>query len=137
MIIMEAGNVDLIEIGYNDLDGDGVLDKNDKCANTAFGTKVDASGCELVLANSLTDKKITISPNPFEQSIKIEYPEDFGPFVKAELQDIKGALVWEKENVRDAELVDLSNLSTGNYLLSLTSLTNGKVNQVKITKLGK
>ncbi len=137
MIIMEAGNVDLIEVGYNDLDGDGVLDKNDKCNNTALGTKVDANGCELVLANSLVDSDITVSPNPFELTIKIEYPEDFGPLVKAEIRDMRGVVVWKKDSVFDAERVDLSNLPIGNYVLSLISVSNVKVNQVKITKLGK
>ena len=31
----------------NDADGDGVADKNDKCANTPAGVKVDATGCPL------------------------------------------------------------------------------------------
>lgn len=137
MHIMEAGNINLIELGYNDSDGDGVLDKNDKCNNTALGTKVDANGCELVLANSLVDSEITVSPNPFEQTIKIKYPEDLGPLVKAEMRDMKGLVVWKKDSVFDGERVDLSSLAIGNYVLSLISVSNVKVNQVKITKLGK
>jgi hypothetical protein len=135
--IMEAGNINLMELGYNDVDGDGVLDKNDKCNNTALGTKVDANGCELVLANSLVDSKIIVSPNPFEQTIKIEYPADFGPLVKAEIRDMRGVVVWKKDSVSDSERVDLSSLPLGNYVLSLISVSNVKVNQVKITKLGK
>ena len=137
MMIMEAGNIDLIDVGYNDLDGDGILDNEDKCANTALGTKVDSKGCELILANSLSDKKITISPNPFEQSVKIEFPEDFGPMVSAKIHDVKGVIVWEKESVRDSEMVDLSSLSVGNYVLNLTSQTNGQVSVVKISKQGR
>jgi hypothetical protein len=106
----------------------------------------DANGClsensaslyGLITATGLTDKKVIISPNPFEQSIKIEFPEDFGPFVHAKIHDVKGVMVWEKESVRDSEMVDLSSLSVGNYVLNLTSQTNGQVSVVKISKLGR
>jgi len=120
-----------------DADKDGVLDGMDNCPNSRPGAKVDSKGCELILANSLTDKKVIISPNPFDQSIKIEFPEDFGPFVHAKIHDIKGVVVWEKESVRDSEMVDLSSLSVGNYVLNLTSQTTGKVSVVKISKQGR
>ena len=116
---------------------DGVTNRFDLCIGTLKGAKVDAKGCELILANSLTDKKVIISPNPFDQSIKIEFPEDFGPFVHAKIHDVKGVVVWEKESVRDSEMVDLSSLSVGNYVLNLTSQTNGQVSVVKISKQGR
>jgi hypothetical protein len=120
-----------------DDDADGVINRFDLCTGTLKGAKVDAKGCELILANSLTDKKVIISPNPFDQSIKIEFPEDFGPFVHAKIHDVKGVVVWEKESVRDSEMVDLSSLSVGNYVLNLTSQTTGKVSVVKISKQGR
>ena len=120
-----------------DDDKDGVKNVNDACPNSSPGAKVDAKGCELILANSLTDKKVIISPNPFDQSIKIEFPKDFGPFVHAKIHDVKGVVVWEKESVRDSEMVDLSSLSVGNYVLNLTSQTNGQVSVVKISKQGR
>ena len=103
----------------------------------------DANGClsensaslyGLITATGLSDKKVIISPNPFEQSIKIEFPVDFGPMVSAKIHDVKGIVVWEKESVRDSEIVDLSSLSVGNYVLNLTSQTNGQVKVVKISK---
>lgn len=136
MVIREAGNVDLIEIGYNDLDGDGILDLNDKCENTPYGTKVDANGCELVLSTYLLDKKFSVSPNPFEHSIKIEFPEDFGPLVGAKIHDINGVKVWEKETVKNSEILDLSKLPKGNYVLNLTSVSNGQIKTIKIQKQG-
>lgn len=136
MIIREAGNVDIIELAYNDLDGDGVLDKNDKCGNTPLGTKVDANGCELVLANLLSDKKIIISPNPFEQEIKIEFPQELGPLVSAKIFNIQGVIVWKKDFVSDSEILNLSGLPVGDFVLNLTSLINGQTNIVKITKQG-
>jgi Secretion system C-terminal sorting domain len=91
----------------------------------------------LITATGLSDKKVIISPNPFEQSIKIEFPEDFGSMVSAKIHDFKGVVVWEKESVRDSEIVDLTSLSVGNYVLNLTSQTNGQVSVVKISKLGR
>jgi hypothetical protein len=120
-----------------DDDADGVINRFDLCIGTLKGAKVDIKGCELILANSLIDKKVIISPNPFEQSIKIEFPEDFGPFVHAKIHDVKGVMVWEKESVRDSEMVDLSSLSVGNYVLNLTSLTSGQISVVKISKQGR
>ena len=120
-----------------DDDKDGVKNVNDACPNSSPGAKVDSKGCELILANSLTDNKVIISPNPFEQSIKIEFPKDFGPLVSAKIHDVKGVVVWEKESVRDSEIVDLSSLSVGNYVLNLTSQTNGQVSVVKISKQGR
>jgi hypothetical protein len=120
-----------------DDDKDGVKNVNDACPNSSPGAKVDSKGCELILANSLLEKKVIISPNPFDQSIKIEFPEDFGPYVHAKIHDVKGVVVWEKESVRDSEMVDLSSLSVGNYVLNLTSQTNGQVSVVKISKQGR
>lgn len=106
----------------------------------------DANGClsensaslyGLITATSLNDNKVIISPNPFEQSIKIEVPEDFGPLVSAKIHDVKGVVVWEKESVRSSEIVDLSSLSVGNYVLNLTSQTNGQMSVVKISKQGR
>jgi hypothetical protein len=57
--------------------------------------------------------------------------------VSAKIHDVKGVVVWEKESVRDSEIVDLSSLSVGNYVLNLTSQTNGQVSVVKISKQGR
>ncbi|MEY4987407.1 MAG: hypothetical protein RL567_1186 [Bacteroidota bacterium] len=117
-----------------DDDGDGVKNALDKCPNTAAGAKIDASGCELVLATSKEDVSLLISPNPFEQTIKINYPADFGALVSAELTDAKGAVAWKKSQVANEEQVDLSFLSAGNYFMKILSLTTGKSWVIKLTK---
>jgi len=40
-------DADYVENQYQDLDQDGVKDKQDLCLNTIFGAKVDSNGCEL------------------------------------------------------------------------------------------
>jgi hypothetical protein len=117
-----------------DDDGDGIKNALDKCPNTVVGAKIDASGCEIVLATAKEDETFLVSPNPFEQTIKINYPADFGALVSAELTDVKGALMWKKSQVANEEHVDLSFLSAGNYFMKMLSLTTGKSQIIKLTK---
>lgn len=43
----------------NDIDGDGVLNENDVCPNTAFGVSVDGNGCELLEPNNFNIEVIS------------------------------------------------------------------------------
>jgi|GEM_PF-4247564 len=120
-----------------DDDGDGVKNVVDKCPNTVAGAKIDASGCEIVLATSKEDVELFVSPNPFYEVVKITFPTSFGPFVSAELTDIKGALVWRKNQVTNDEPFDLSFLSAGNYFMKVLSLTTGQSQVLKLSKSGR
>jgi hypothetical protein len=97
-------------------------------------SEISLSQYGLITAMQLTDNKVAISPNPFDQSIKVTFPDDFGLLVKAEIHDVKGVIVWKKESVRNSEILDLSSLSVGNYVINLTSLINGQVSLLKISK---
>ena len=117
-----------------DDDGDGVKNVFDKCPNSVAGAKIDANGCEIVLATAKEDSPLMFSPNPFVTNLKINYPADFGSLVSAELMDIKGAVVWSKSTVTNNELVDLSFLAAGNYVMKLVSSETGKSQSVKLVK---
>ncbi len=117
-----------------DDDGDGVKNVFDKCPNTVAGAKIDASGCEIVLATQAEPQEFRIAPNPFSQTLKINYPIEFGSLVSAELSDVKGALVWNKPHVTNGEEVDLSFLPAGNYFMKILSKTSGQINVVKLSK---
>ncbi len=106
----------------------------DKCPNTVAGAKIDASGCEIVLATETEDSPLMLSPNPFVSSLKINYPADFGTLVTAELTDIKGAIVWSKSAVANDELVNLSYLAAGNYVMKMVSFVTGKSQTIKLVK---
>ena len=43
-----------ISVDENDIDGDGILNENDKCSNTKAGASVDANGCELLDSTNFT-----------------------------------------------------------------------------------
>ena len=96
--------------------------------------KIDASGCDIVLATEKEDIGLLLSPNPFDQFVKITYPASFGTFVSAELMDIKGALVWRKNQVTNDEQVDLAFLSAGSYFMKVISLTTGQSQVLKLSK---
>lgn len=117
-----------------DDDNDGVKNVLDKCPNTVAGAKVDANGCEIVLATAKEDGGVLIYPNPFEQSLKINYPADFGAMVTAEMTDIKGAVVWKKSQVANDEILDFSFLVPGNYVMKMISLSTGKSQIIKLIK---
>jgi hypothetical protein len=117
-----------------DDDNDGVKNVLDKCPNTVAGTKVDANGCEIVLATAEEEASVLVFPNPFEQSLKINYPADFGALVTAEMTDIKGAIVWRKSQVANDEILDFSFLAPGNYVMKLVSLSMGKTRVIKLIK---
>lgn len=46
VLFKEYGQVSITK-EYDDIDGDGILDKFDKCLNTAAGAMVDTNGCEV------------------------------------------------------------------------------------------
>ncbi len=63
----------------------------------------------------------TISPNPFTKSIVVEFPNKFGVESNLIIYDLKGAIVYSKENVQNNEELNLSHLATGSYFALVTS----------------
>jgi len=51
-----------------DTDGDGVMDRLDKCPNTPKGTKVDGSGCKLPETKTIIKKIIEPAPMSFDNN---------------------------------------------------------------------
>jgi hypothetical protein len=117
-----------------DNDKDGVINRNDVCGSTPAGIKVDAKGCEIILAVSKEYDSFEVSPNPFEREIKIKFPQNFGSFVQVEIIDLKGASIFRKSMLPNETQIDLAFLSPGNYLLKLVSELNGKMQVMKISK---
>lgn len=117
-----------------DDDKDGVINRNDACGSTPAGIKVDTKGCEIILSTLLEKEAFELSPNPFEQEIKIKFPSDFGTFVQAEIFDLKGASMWRRSLLTNETQIDLGFLSSGNYLLKLVSELTGKTQVLKISK---
>ena len=58
--VLKGGfNLNWIEFSNIDTDGDGIIDKNDKCPNTPEGTKVDFDGCK-VFTLPINNNKVSV-----------------------------------------------------------------------------
>jgi hypothetical protein len=103
----------------------------------------DANGCKspispllTILILSLEKENIgaNVFPNPFHTAIKITFDKDFGNEVSVSIFDIKGSLIYTKNSVQFNEMIDLSKLSEGTYLLKLKALESNNTVYFKIIK---
>ncbi|MHA8067548.1 T9SS type A sorting domain-containing protein [Aquirufa sp. ROCK2-A2] len=79
--------------------------------------------------------QIQLAPNPFSSQLKVSFPHEFGKFAHLQIMDMTGNLQLQKAIVFDGELLDLSILKEGNYLLILMSNENANSTSMKITKV--
>lgn len=128
-------NLDVVSLFLNDDDFDGVKNQFDKCPNTPIGSKVDESGCEIVLSIKNENDLVYLSPNPVVNEFKINFPVEFGKTAQVKIVDMAGNVHFKKASVMDGELIDLNNLSGGNYILQLHSNENASVKSIKISKI--
>jgi hypothetical protein len=117
-----------------DTDLDGVVDLFDKCSNTRLNEKVDENGCPFILS-IMEDKSIGFMPNPFANLTKMAFPEEFGLSANIKIEDMAGIIQFKKDFVNNGEIIDLSNLPSGTYLLYLKSNYNSNSRIIKISKI--
>jgi hypothetical protein len=79
--------------------------------------------------------EIKIYPNPFENSIRIKYPPTLGNEIKILIYDSKGSLVYSKEKASSMDVQNLSNLTTGSYILNIESNKDVNLKAFKIIKM--
>lgn len=93
----------------------------------------DANGCKspisplltiLILSTEKENIGASIFPNPFNSAIKITFDKDFGKEVSLSIFDIKGSLIYSQKAVQLNEMIDLSKLREGTYLLKMESFEN-------------
>ena len=103
----------------------------------------DANGCKspisrvftvLILGIEKENNGASIYPNPFNSTIKITFAEKFGNDVSISIYNIKGALVYTKSSVQLNEMIDLSKLSEGTYLLKMEAIENENKAFLKLIK---
>jgi len=75
-----------------------------------------------------------VFPNPFNKDIKIEYPPEYGLTVKISISDIKGSIVYSKDRVLNNEIINLSTLNTGIYILTIYSNNSSLKRVFKLLK---
>lgn len=79
--------------------------------------------------------QVLISPNPFSNRFKINFPLEFGHSAQINVINFSGASVYRKTYVLDGEQLDLSHLGSGNYILNLLSNDNSGMKSIKINKI--
>jgi hypothetical protein len=65
----------------------------------------------------------------------VSFPVEFGKTAQVKILDMSGNIHFKKPAVNDGELIDLSQLNGGNYILRLESNDNSNVKAMKINKI--
>ncbi|MFD3294052.1 T9SS type A sorting domain-containing protein [Aquirufa sp. KTFRIE-69F] len=79
--------------------------------------------------------RVQVAPNPFSNRLKVSFPVEFGKTVQVKVLDNMGTTHYKKQVVTDGELLDLSQLNGGNYVLRIESNDNMGVKAMKISKV--
>jgi len=79
--------------------------------------------------------QVQVSPNPFTNRFKVSFPVEFGKTAQVKILDMSGNIHFKKPAVNDGELIDLSQLNGGNYILRLESNDNSNSKVMKISKV--
>ena len=98
-----------------DIDFDGVLNDNDECPDSEFGTTVDAKGCDFV------SEEVKVYPNPTNGPLQL-YISGMDNEVSLKVTSINGSLVYSRTKqvpMNRVVEIDLSDLSNGLYIVSL------------------
>ncbi|GMG86189.1 OmpA family protein [Biformimicrobium ophioploci] len=108
-----------------DSDGDGVPDRDDKCLNTPYGSKVNAEGCVLVRARDIRfdlslrfahDSDVIESHDPADVQQLVEYMERYGEarIVVEGHTDSSGSAAYNKR-LSERRAAAMVRLLTGQY----------------------
>lgn len=90
---------------------------------------------ETIILGTMKEGVGRILPNPFTNHFKIELSNNFGNKAEIKLFDLHGKNIIPVQKVSDEELIDLSYLSPGTYILHLSSLDHSKIEFLRITKI--
>lgn len=108
----------------------------DLICHSVDGTKIypnyQAGGCDLGVSIDQNEFSFNVYPNPVENSLTVEIDNLDGD-IKAQIFDIQGKEMLAFNVDQFTKTVDLSDLQSGIYLLSLSNSTSSKV--VRIVKL--
>ena len=97
--------------------------------NVTTGKIVIVKDKSLAVENLLKSNKITVYPNPVSNHLKIDSDKKF---IEIKLSDYSGNII-KTLDAKEREF-DISNISSGNYLLIMTDINNNKTTEKIIKK---
>lgn len=89
---------------------------------------------DIVLGNQESSKLATVIPNPVQNNCYLEFDSNLGSEVKLEVSDLLGRVKTIRNRYSAYQVIDLSSLKPGVYVLKLYSLSSNQVEQVKLIK---
>jgi hypothetical protein len=90
---------------------------------------------EVVILGNQMEVETSVAPNPFTNRLKVSFSADFGKTAQMKILDMSGNIHFRKSSVIDGELIDVSHLNGGNYILRLESNDNSNTKAIKISKI--
>jgi len=100
------------------------------------GSNVITIEVEPTSIESFESGTINLFPNPVTTHLQIDFKENNSSNWQIDFFDIKGSLQKTIiiENVNPVQILDVTNLAKGTYLIQLTDLENNKMESFKILK---
>lgn len=89
---------------------------------------------EIVLGNSLESKPTKIIPNPAQNYFSVEFDQSFGKEVTLEVADLLGRILTAKNKYISNQLIDISSLKPGMYMVKMNAIDTNKVEIFKLIK---
>jgi hypothetical protein len=110
-----------------------------------YTAKITKNGCTSPLSNSVRyssviilgvnkEVQFTLSPNPFNTYLKIEFPEKFGQTVDIEIYNLSGSVIWATKDLSSGDKINLESINQGTYLIKISN-SNGDTFETKLIKL--
>ncbi len=106
-----------------------------KGCKSPFSNQVTFTKADLILSNTLEGDHLSVFPNPFSQTIKVNINGVlFKDQLSIRIYDNFGKVRYEQYKIQDSMELDLKHLSPGIYFLSMFDNSNNTIKTEKLIK---
>lgn len=123
---------------HGDADGDGVVNKDDKCPNTPRGTPVDATGCPQPVAVAAAPEPMTAEPAIVRVELDVKFDFDKSVVKDGYKADIKAVADFMKAYPQTSTVVEghTDSIGTDAYNQRLSERRANAVRDVLVHEYG-
>ena len=123
---------------HGDADGDGVVNKEDKCPDTPRGTKVDERGCPLPVAAPPAPEPMTEAPAPVRVELDVKFDFDKSVVKEGSKADIKAVADFMSQYPQTTTTVEghTDSVGTDAYNQRLSERRANAVREVLVNEYG-